>query len=543
MSKKIIPKNRIFKYTDDTNEIAIHEAEVSTYEAKATSVDGSFSNSITNVSPSYNGMNHITFINNKIQYSIRPSEDKKSYIIQVWIILTSAVMAWNGQSRITVTCNGTLPKEGSGYKVNLKLTKDEHTSTVGPFTFTFPSSAVSSVEINATLDYRRYDGWGTSCIICHEQGIDSNEGPGWQMAHNAGVRSHMTGCSISSGPISVETIPLGNKPANPTLTNNNKYNGNSGISASTNSLTIGVSSSDWGKPDTGKIIWSCSNGVSGELSKTSQFSITGLQPGTTYTVTVYLRNSMGSSNSASIIIRTRHNPPVLTLTIGSVDLEKINLNWTSNKDLADAQYQIDGGSWVKTTPGKSGSFTAKWFEPNTTHTIAFWGRATTTYDSLDAYAESKQGTTLDRAHITSIGECVFGLAIKINIDSESTKPLRLEIWTEGNDLSPKFIFDDISKGTFTFNPTQDQLDKMYKCYPKSNEIPIKFLLVTKGEWKEWLDTQQNKTLELTGIAKTGHVGVNNSARRSQIWWGDQDNTPRRCVAWIGDDSGAARRTI
>ena len=345
----------------------------------------------------------------------------------------------------------------------------------------------------------------------------------------------------------VQTIQLtapqaGNKPETPTLTNNNKYNNNAGISASTNSLTIGVSSSDWGKPDNGKIFWSCSNGAKGELAKTSQFNITGLSSGTSYTVTVYLKNTIGSSGSASITIRTRHNPPKLTLNIDSVDLEKINLSWTSDKDLADAQYQVDGGSWVKTGTGKSGTFTAKWFDPKTAHTIVFWGRSTATYDSLETYTEGKSATTLDRAHITSIGDCTFGLAIKINIASESTKPLQLEIWTEGNGLSPRFTFD-VSKGTFTFNPTQDQLDKMYRCYPKSNEVPIKFLLTTKGEWKNWPDTQQNKTLLLTGIAKTQHVGVNNSTRRCQVWWGDENNTPRRAVSWVGDSSNNSRRTI
>ena len=134
------------------------------------------------------------------------------------------------------------------------------------------------------------------------------------------------------------------------------------------------------------------------------------------------------------------------------------------------------------------------------------------------------------------------MAIKINIASESTKPLQLEIWTEGNGLSPRFTFD-VSKGTFTFNPTQDQLDMMYRCYPKSNEVPIKFLLTTKGEWKNWPDTQQDKTLLLTGIAKTQHVGVNNSTRRCQVWYGDENNTPRRAVSWVGDSSNNSRRTI
>lgn len=397
--------------------------------------------------------------------------------------------------------------------------------TFGPLSFETGSANDKTITLNIDLDLTVTTG--------------TNGKPG---IYHLSDKGNITHFRKNNWTFDLSEIQLGNKPATPTLTNNNKYNNNAGISASTNSLTIGVSSSDWGKPDNGKIFWSCSNGTKGELEKASQFNINGLSPGTSYTVTVYLKNTIGSSESASITIRTRHNPPKLTLTIDSVDLEKINLSWTSDKDLADAQYQVDGGSWIKTGTGKSGTFTAKWFNPKTTHTIVFWGRSTATYDSLETYTEGKSATTLDRAHITSIGDCTFGLAIKINIASESTKPLQLEIWTEGNELSPRFTFD-VPKGTFTFNPTQDQLDKMYKCYPKSNEVPIKFLLTTKGEWKNWPDEQQIKTLLLTGIAKTQHVGVNNSARRCQVWWGDENNTPRRAVSWVGDSSNNSRRTI
>lgn len=446
------------------------------------------------------------------------------------------VLRPNSGDDISVVINGSLLGLGGydffGYDLEVYVSLDSsqkqkiiskpyNDSTWGDYNYGLGDVTLTST--NTTTSCKLYV-WVKSNCPCHPDGHGGNE-----------VRVVQT--------ISLTAPQAGNKPATPTITNNNKYNNNAAISASINSLTIGVSSTDWGKPDPGKIVWSCSNGSGGELSKTSQFTITGLSPGTTYTVTVYLKNTKGNSGSAKILIRTRHNPPVLGLSIDSVDLEKFNLSWTSDKDLADVKYRIDGGTWQKLAQtGKSGSFVAQWFEPKTTHTISFWGKSTVAYDSLSSYAIDEQGTTLDRAHITFIGDCIFGLTIEIDIASESTKSLKLEIWTEGNNLSPKFTFD-VSKGTFVFNPTQDQLDKMYKCYPKSNEIPIKFLLTTEGDWKDWPDTQHDKTLQLTGIAKTGHIGVNNSARRCQVWWGDQNNTPRRCVAWIGDDSGITRRTI
>ena len=84
---------------------------------------------------------------------------------------------------------------------------------------------------------------------------------------------------------------------------------------------------------------------------------------------------------------------------------------------------------------------------------------------------------------------------------------------------------------------------MYMCYPKSNEIPIHFLLTTHGEHQDWEDTQLDKVLLLTGIAKTAHVGdSSNTPRRCQAWVGDETNTPRRAVIWVGVDD-QARRTI
>ena len=363
--------------------------------------------------------------------------------------------------------------------------------------------------------------------------------------------------AMPASPSIVQTIYLtapeaGNKPANPVLSNNNKYtNPSTGIqnnvSASMTSLTIGVSTSDWGKPDEARIYWSCDNGGgSGDLARASEFTISDLNPGTTYTVSVYLQNSRGASSTAKITIRTRYAEPVVNLTLADVDLEQLIFNWTSDKDLKSTEYKIDDGDWTDLEQtGTSGSFTAQWFEPKTEHTIYFRGISTNALDSLNSNEADASGITHDRAHITSIGECIFGLDISLEIASESDKQLMIEVWTEGNNLSPRFTFDDIGVGdrTWIFSPTQDQLDQMYRCYPKANTIPIHFLITTHGEWKDWQDAQQDETLTLTGIAKTAHVGdESNKPRRCQVWVGDESDKPRRAVGWVGVNE-EAHRTI
>lgn len=408
----------------------------------------------------------------------------------------------------------------------------------GPWTdwYTFKyevSEAKSTIRMSVTVDLSAITGINSG----HIGGPDSNSKPGWHY-------NKLT----ASGSVDVSGIVLGRPPVLTSLSNNNPYTNPStgkqnGVSASVNSISVAINASDWGDP-AATAYWSC-DGKSGN-TKSSSFSITGLTPGTSYTVTVYLQNTIGTSSSKTITIRTRHNPPVVSLSLTEIDLEQLIFSWESDKNLKSTEYKIDDGSWISLDQtGTSGTFTAQWFDPKTTHVIYFRGTSTDDLDSLLSDEKDASGTTYDRAHIIDIGECIFGLPIEIMIESESEKQLKMEIWVEGNNLEPLFEFDNIGSGDrqWIFNPTQDQLDQIYRCYPKSNTIPIHFLVTTHGEWKDWEDTQQDATLLLTGIAKTGHVGdENNVPRRVQFWVGDENNVPRRAVCWVGVD-GVAQRTI
>lgn len=331
--------------------------------------------------------------------------------------------------------------------------------------------------------------------------------------------------------------PLLSPPTISNLVNNNPYNNQSGISASTNSISL-----KW--DSTGDAIatswYKVGNNAWVQLSAVTTCVIPNLSPGTSYTIQVQCSNAAGDGNVLSITVRTRHEAPVVSLSLDSVDLETLTFDWSSNKDLGSTQYKIDSGEWTNLgQTGKGGTFTTKWFDPKTKHTIYFRGVSTSTYDSLSSNESNASGTTYDRAHIQSIGDCTFGVKIDLQLSSESNKLLKLKIWTEGNSRTPEFVFDSISKGAFTFTPTQDQLDQMYKCFTNTNSIPIHFLLTTHGDWKDWNDTQSDKSLQLTGIAKTAHIGINNKPRRAQVWQG-VDDKPRRAVAWQGVDNKPRR---
>lgn len=235
-------------------------------------------------------------------------------------------------------------------------------------------------------------------------------------------------------------------------------------------------------------------------------------------------------------------PPIVTLEHVSSDLDSLTFKWTSNKPLASSKYKVGTGSWINASgTGTSGNFKVNQLSPETNYTIYFSGVSTSEYGSLNSNEVSSSGTTLDMTRITNIGECIFGNSISVSVRKESDKASKLKVWVTGNSRQPEFEFN-VNDGTNTITFTQDQLDQIYRCFTTSNSVPIYFSLITTGEWSSWTDTQHNKSLQLTGIAKTAHVGIDEQPRRAQVWMGI-DGTPRRAIVWIGDGNNIPRRCI
>lgn len=485
------------------------------------------------IGPTCTGNGSHSWIGAQFKIDIDYNATKTAYNVKVYgCINARGNMTWSGKAALRVNCNG-VEKDAT---VNYRM-YSEYPSAGGLGGWDGPAEFEFGAPGDLTLNFSKLQ-------IDLTPTTGTNGRPGVYHVSDGGNITAFTG----SYSIDVSAIPLGKKPSLSSIDNNNKYtNPSTGIqnnvSASTNSISIIANVSDWGDPRA-TLHWSC-NGMSGTTSS-STFDITGLTPGTSYNISVYLSNDIGSSSTQYITIRTRHDIPIVSITLSGVDLEQLIFDWSSDKDLKSTEYKIDDGEWVSLgQTGRNGTFTAQWFDPKSTHTIYFRGTSTNDLDSLLSSEKNASGTTYDMGRITEIGECIFGLDISISITSESDKQLQMEIWTEGNDLSPKFIFDNIGTGDidWIFSPTQDQLDQMYKCYPKSNTIPIHFLITTHGENKDWNDDQKDSTLVLTGIVKTAHIGDDeNKPRRCQIWIGDESNTPRRSVGWVGVN-GEARRTI
>lgn len=394
------------------------------------------------------------------------------------------------------------------------------------------------------------------CDLSSITGINSNRPGGPDSNGHPGYHYHDAHCS---GSVNVAGITIGKPPTLNYIINKKPYGDKQSISSEMRQIQFSWDGT-WGDPAAdSKVYYRLNGGTTINAGHVDPVTINDLNPGTTYKLEVYVKNSIGSTDWKSITIRTRYKPPEISLPSHTVDLECFTINWESTRPLKSLSYKIsdvaastDLCDWTAiaiTSGDTSGTFETcidgAWMDPKKQYTITFKGVSTDDYDYLDSNQPTLTDTTLDRSHITSIGSCIFGLSIDITITAESEKHHRLKIWTEGNDLTPTFTFDDLPKGVYTFTPTQDQLDQMYRSIPNTgNTVPIHFLLTTHGDHLDWDDEQQNQTLTLTGIAKTAHVGdENDRPRRCQVWIGDENDKPRRVVTWVGDANDTARRTI
>ncbi len=493
------------------------------------------------------------------EYDIGPKAGQVAYDVRLRFRLAcNKVIHYDGTSAVvTVKCNNVTVATPSGSSIThaFKIYTNDPNGTKGEwsdwYSYTYPVDSRKS-EISFSVSGDMYNVTGSSSG--EKGGPDALSYPGYSKANKYHFR--WVHCE---GKVNVEGIQVGKPPTLNYIINKKPYGDVQSISSEMTQIEFSWDGT-WGDPAAdSKVYYRLDGGTTIEAGHIDPVTINDLNPGTTYKLEVYVKNSIGSTDWKSLTIRTRYEPPEISFPSHTVDLECFTINWESTKPLKSLSYKIsdvaastDLCDWTAiaiTSGDTSGTFETcvdgAWMDPKKEYTITFKGVSTDDYDYLDSNQPTLTDTTLDRSHITNIGSCIFGLSIDITITAESEKRHRLKIWTEGNNLTPTFTFDDLPKGVYTFTPTQDQLDQMYRSIPNTgNTVPIHFLLTTHGDHLDWDDVQNSQTLTLTGIAKTAHVGdENNKPRRCQVWIGDENNKPRRVVTWVGDANGKARRTI
>ena len=346
------------------------------------------------------------------------------------------------------------------------------------------------------------------------------------------------------GYFDVSDIQLNSKPVLYNLQNDNKYNGQDGVSASANSISIKWALLDGDAPTSSQ--YRLNGGAWQSADNLYDTDITGLVAYTTYNIDVRGSNDAGTSDIISITIRTLANPPTVTLKLIDELLEELKYTWTANVECSNMEYKyiVTGNTTEKSSTvnnAKTGDISIQDLEPNMTVIVAVRVKSTDKYDGLwSSYTDYVEGTTDKIAELTSDPNIIFGDTFVLTKINPSGNLNRIEV-EAGDDYVHIFTIDP-ALNSINHVPTDSELDKMYKQYKNTNTIPIRYKVITLGKVKEYSHVS-NGIVTLTGNMKTSHVGVTNIPRRCKIWIGDEDKIPRRCVAWIGDENGIARRCI
>ena len=342
-------------------------------------------------------------------------------------------------------------------------------------------------------------------------------------------------------------------PTMSTLTNANMYKSQSGVSASYNSIKVAWSATTKSDDKCTAVYYKCvkSGSSSSTYTKVSvsstnsgNITISGLTEHTTYVITVYAQNSTGNSGTKSITIRTRYAPPVVSCTASEIHIDEALISWTSNKNLVTVQYQLDGGSWITSQSNanvKSGTINLENITYNSSHTIKIKGVATAAYDDQNSNTASHTFTTLDITRLTSIDTLIFGLQMSFNFLKPNTSKCTVLLTLlkyDGTYIEDKT--EVTTESSAISNPDQSMLDSIYKLFKYENTQTITAKISTRTNYNTYDDTEQTATLTLTGIAKTGHYGVDNTPKRVQFFIGDVNGKAQRAVCWVGIENKGER---
>lgn len=335
------------------------------------------------------------------------------------------------------------------------------------------------------------------------------------------------------------TLDTTDPPVIANLRNTNPYNGHTSVSASMDSISFAFDSTGEDAPT--KTYYSFGDYWREIPNAGTSYSISGYQPGTTVRFNVMGSNEAGNSNILDGVIRTRYENPVVTASVTASGLESLTVNWSSTRPLKQLDYSIAGGYEIIQLNGEtSGQLTLTGLSPGTQYPIYINGTSTDEYDTLGSETITIYGTTASIPTITNISTITHGQSFTITVNNPSKLSTTIKIWVTGNGVRLDKSIDTTTNGNVTVTLSESEWDKVYRSFPKQNTHTLYAQLVTHAS-KDYSDSQKSKTITLTGIQKTAHVGVSNRPRRCQIWVG-VDNKPRRAVGWVGVNN-TPRRTI
>lgn len=291
--------------------------------------------------------------------------------------------------------------------------------------------------------------------------------------------------------------------------------------------------------------WSNEFTVNVSSSNSGRFTIPDLSPNIQYKVTVTAHNEGGASEAKLITIRTRNSKPSILTTIALPKVDEATINYTFNKKVEAVMYSMDNGSsWTTVnlaSASTDGSITLKVLSINHSYTVLLRGRSTEALDRQTSSNSTITFTTSDIARFSDADSFIFGNSTNVRFSTPGISyTVKLHI-KNSSKTEIKTITLQTSPATVTFE--QSVLDGLYKLFHRNNTQDITMYISTTTNNGTYNDSEKTKTLTLTGIAKTGHVGTpNNTTKRCRFYIGDSNNKTKKCVCWVGNDN-KSKRTI
>ena len=240
------------------------------------------------------------------------------------------------------------------------------------------------------------NGGATECYLAMRcaQYEDTLGGKGCTISSDA---DHDPGYEIPGTRVILDTT---DPPVIANLRNTNPYNGNTSVSASTDSISFAFDSTGEDAPT--KTYYSFGDYWREIPNSALSYTVNGYSPGTTVRFNVMGSNEAGNSNILNGTIRTRYENPTVSATVSNPGLDSLVLNWSSTRPLKQLDYSIAGGYQIVHLSGEtSGSITLTGLTPGTRYPIYVNGTSTDEYDGLGSPTITIYGQTLDSPKISA----------------------------------------------------------------------------------------------------------------------------------------------
>lgn len=221
--------------------------------------------------------------------------------------------------------------------------------------------------------------------------------------------------------------------------------------------------------------------------------------------------------------------------VESTGLNSIKVHWNADASVDWLQYSLNGGNWANTSGHPT--YTITGLAPNTTYNIRT--RIRRTDSGLWTESGTISGKTKDIAKITKAPNIDHGNSLKVEYSNPSGSSLEIGIWKTDGTTMLTGGYRSCSGSSYTFNFTDEELDRIYKLYGNNNQITVRAYLRTAGN-ANYLN-YKDFTITLKGNQKTLKIKENNSYKRGKLWV-KVSNEWKRAVIWIKID-GIWRRGI